>query len=655
MTTPFHSIVRCCALLPLETFTREEVYFLPFGELEAETGDGPLARKLKVTVDAETVSVLEERRARIERAAKRVFFDFEGKDAAAAFWVREFAFRARRPDSAPIPGIVARGEWTAAAGTDDGRKWKSLRVHLFAREEPGKSARIVCGSGSAPVMGSLCEEAAPLQPLSPIEAKAAGLSGNQPQPATTQHTMSVATQSRIVITQESPKASLKALGAILAKNAALPYSRETCAAKGALAREAATIFEADIADSRTILSMPMNEAIQAADFSDPSGAAGLLSGTLVLQKALPLMQYEFPALTAVTTDFSDEPGSLNQTQKTRIVLAPAVQSYDTSLDATGRPKGWSTVSPAQSVDVSITLDEYIGVPIVFGSHTLASTVRSLFNETAPQSLYALCGYFVNKLTALFTPANFNAYKATSVGGGETTSGDNTIVVASTASMYPGQEISGTGIPSGARVASITDSTHAELTQAATATNTGLTFTLGGGKVPQTYTTYAKALADFGAASLGDVRGALSANEVPARDRFALLNTSYHARLGADPTLSSFFAATRMPEIVTEGALPKVQGFQPIEAPWFPTSSNRVGFAGHRAAALIKSRLPSDLSSAVAGGVPGSMTTVTDLKTGLSVLLVQYCNLTQSYAEWRPEIIIGAAVGDRRAGLVLTSQ
>ncbi len=31
------------------------------------------------------------------------------------------------------------------------------------------------------------------------------------------------------------------------------------------------------------------------------------------------------------------------------------------------------------------------------------------------------------------------------------------------------------------------------------------------------------------------------------------------------------------------------------------------------------------------------------------------NLQQGYAEWRIESILGAAVGDKRGGLVLTSQ
>lgn len=270
------------------------------------------------------------------------------------------------------------------------------------------------------------------------------------------------------------------------------------------------------------------------------------------------------------------------------------------------------------------------------------------------ALYALGGYAVGMITDLFTAANYNSYKGTTAAAGVTVDGDNTIEVTSTANMYPGQAISGTGIPSNTYIASVTDATHAELTRAATASNTGLTFTLNDSKVPNLYPTYVKALVDFDVASMGDIKSAFDTNEVPQQGRFALLNSNYHTRLGNVPALNNFFAAMQKPEIVTEGALPRVQGFQPLNAPWFPSSSNRVGFAGHKAAAILKSRLPNDITSAVAGSVPGNVTTVTT-PGGISVLLIQYVSLREGYAEWRPEVILGAAVGERRCGMVLTSQ
>jgi hypothetical protein len=463
-----------------------------------------------------------------------------------------------------------------------------------------------------------------------------------------------ARQGGVAIIKDSANDTMKAFAAVVAKNAKIPLSNETHREKGKLAREAAAIFAKEIENDDVLSSMSIEDAIKAADYSDPAGAVGLLSGTLVLQRTLPLLQYEYPMLSAITTDFSDAPGLYNQAETTRIVLKPGVQTFDTSEDDAGRPKGWSTVSPAQTVNVSITLDEHVGVPIVFGQNLLASTIRNLFGEVAPQALYALGGHFINKVTALMTAANFNAYSGITVGSGETTSGSTTIVVASTATMFPGQHIAGTGIPVPTFVASITDSTHAVLSRKATASNSGLTFTLGDSKVPTVYATYAKALADFNMAALGDIKVAMNKLEVPQNDRAVLLDSAYYERLAQDPAYSAYYVAVRMPEGLTQGKLPPIRGFNPIDAPYFPSTSNRVGFAFHKAAALIKTRLPNDFSQTLGTMVPGSVSTVT-APNGLSVLLVQRVDLTGNYAEWRPEVLLGAAVGDRRCGMVLTNQ
>lgn len=458
--------------------------------------------------------------------------------------------------------------------------------------------------------------------------------------------------SAVAIVNESPNDKMKAYAAIVAANAKLPLSFETAKAKDKLAREAHAVFAKDLTGDTAVEAMSMEEAVQAADNADVS--VGLLSGTLVLNRTLSELQYEFPIFSQISTDMSSAPGLLNQEENVQIIVKPAVQEYDASFDAGGRPKGWTTASPAQAVQVPIKLTKHYGVPIVFGVQTLASTLRNLFAEQASMALYALGEQAMGMLTGLMTPAHFNAYKGVSVAGGETTDGETTVVVASTANMFPAQAISGAGIPANTYVRSIIDETHAVLTQAATATASGLTFTLGAGKVPIVYPTYVRALADWSAADLGAIGAAFSTNEVPEQNRFVLQNPSYYHRLSQDPSLNSFFAAMQKPEIVTKGSLPEVQGFQPIKAPWFPSSNHRFGFAGQKPALLFKSRLPQDFASAVAGGAPGSVTTVT-VPGGMSVLLVQYVNLQSNYAEWRPEVLLGANVGERRCGLVLTDE
>jgi hypothetical protein len=236
------------------------------------------------------------------------------------------------------------------------------------------------------------------------------------------------------------------------------------------------------------------------------------------------------------------------------------------------------------------LDEHVGVPIVFDANTLASTIRRLFDEQAPAMAYALAAYFVAKLYAKITAANYNAYAV-----------------------------------------------------------------VNGAKVPVAYATYVKAVGDFARSAAVDLNAIFNPNEVPLHDRALLLNSAYYGAMGKDPSLVTFWAAQRSPEIITEGELPKMSKFVPIEAPDFPTSNNRVGFAFQKNALIAISRLPNDYSKILPGASYGNVTQITDPETGMSVLLVEYVNHTGGYAEMRMETMIGAGVGDNRAGLVITSQ
>ncbi len=451
---------------------------------------------------------------------------------------------------------------------------------------------------------------------------------------------------------EAPNAVIKEYIALVAKNSKLPLSAETAKEKAELARDAAAVFAKDISKNDVLQSMDMDQAIKASDNTDAN--VGLLSGSLTLQRSLPQMKYIFPLLSSISTDFSAEPGVYNQTANTRVVLSLPVEDYDATLDANNRPKGFVNAIPGQAIDVPVTLNSYFGVPVVFGITQIAATVRDLFGEQAPMASYAIGTKLMSMLTVLMTAGNFNAYKGISDAAGATTNGSTTVVVTDSTLNYPGQFISGAGIPANAFVKSITDATHIVISKQATATAAGVALTFGTGKVPNTYTTYAKALANFNGASLGDIRAALTMNDIPSMKRFAALNPNYYKRLGEDPALNSFFAAMQSPEIITEGKLPRVQGFAPIEAPWMPSDNNVVGFAGHEAALVLKTRLPQDLSRLGAGPLPGSVTTITDPETGISILLVQRVDLTGNYAEYRPELMAGSAVGERRAGLVMTS-
>ncbi|MDE2096193.1 MAG: hypothetical protein KGL39_03035 [Patescibacteria group bacterium] len=335
--------------------------------------------------------------------------------------------------------------------------------------------------------------------------------------------------------------------------------------------------------------------LEAADFADPNNNIGVLSGSLVLQRTLPVFAYEYPELLLLYTDFSDTPGLLNQTETTRIVLQPAVQKYNATLGADGRPLGWSTASPAKTTDVSMTLTDYIGVPIVFGNNILGATTRKVFDEQAVLAIKAIADYFINMVTKLFTPGTFNAYAA-----------------------------------------------------------------VNGVLVPIAYPTYVRALGDFALSDLDNLDAAFTSNKVPTGDRGVFLTPTYYGKLRQDMRLTIAQAAsiTKAGDVspqISEAILPKLCGFMPIKAGYLPNTNFLTGFAFHKAAVVLKSRLPQDFTQALGVMIPGSATTITDPDTKISIMLVQYVNLTQNYAEWRPEVELGVSAGDTRGGICITSQ
>ena len=425
------------------------------------------------------------------------------------------------------------------------------------------------------------------QPDNPLLASGSVTRGATQQAMTDGHSLQA---------KEGPARIMQAYCALAAKNTGI---RDTSIFgfrdKGQLAREMAVIYAKEVSDGlggirREFADMPLS----AADFTDAAGNLGTLTGTLVAQRTLELFKMAFPAIRRVMTDFSDSPAMFKQTETTRIVVVPSVQSYSSTAGSDGRPGGWTTISNAKTTDVSITLDEHIGIPIAFDSNMLASTVRRLFDETAPAASYALAKYFVEKIYKLFTLANFSAYAV----GSKTTT-----------------------------------------------------------KVPVSYANFAVGLGDFARSTLTKIAAIFNPNEVPINDRIVLLNSPYFEQLACDPSLVTFFSGQQAPGIITENQLPRLAGFQPIEAPNLSAPAvtpNLVGMALHKAAVIAKTRLSNDYTQALPGSSYGSVTTITDPDIGISVVLVQYVNHTGGYAEWRIQVMLGAAVGDNRGGLCITS-
>src|SRR5258708_31256452 len=134
-------------------------------------------------------------------------------------------------------------------------------------------------------------------------------------------------------------------------------------------------FSEKASNRNRLMSFPMDrleDAIVASDVTDSD--LGTLSGTLVTQRTLELLKFQFPSLSMFTTDSTAEQASFNQTVITRTVGIPPVVDYNTST-------GWATgIDAPVTPDVPITIDKHQGVPIAFNEQIMASTVRRLFDE-----------------------------------------------------------------------------------------------------------------------------------------------------------------------------------------------------------------------------------------------------------------------------------
>jgi microcystin-dependent protein len=129
-------------------------------------------------------------------------------------------------------------------------------------------------------------------------------------------------------------------------------------------------------------------------------------------------------------------------------------SKDTTVISGITTSGNSTVS-----GINNTTYLYAGMPISGTGISAGTTISSVSTNSIVLS------------------ANATASSPT-VGTGATTNLSTTVTVASTSTLSVGQAISGTGIPTGAYITQISNSTTIIISSAATATNTGLTFSFG---------------------------------------------------------------------------------------------------------------------------------------------------------------------------------
>jgi hypothetical protein len=118
--------------------------------------------------------------------------------------------------------------------------------------------------------------------------------------------------------------------------------------------------------------------------------------TLVIQRALELLKWEYPQLKAVTTDFSGEGMDAGGTIKTRTIGAATVSQY----------AGTYSASNAATTDVDVTMTHHPYVQAAYTTTQLMSSRRRLFDEQVETSYVALAKDMLDALTALILVATF---------------------------------------------------------------------------------------------------------------------------------------------------------------------------------------------------------------------------------------------------------
>lgn len=614
--------------------------------------------EVRVQVDRSTAATMQQvLRQHIHASRQRPYLDFNHSGAEAAAWPVEFIWL-----DTPEPGVYARVEWSEAGrAAVTGKTYRAFSPTFFV--DSNDPARV---TGSPLNMGGLVNEPA-FRQIAPLWAregrsmetdpnknetgKAGGTTPNATSTAATQGNPGA--REVVVLEVQDRGETLKAKEAALAEATtqitalqtelrAIRKEQAQAAVEAAVARgaippkdeaiqakwreqierdpSAATLLSLIpgnpiLASERITTSKPtqqQQQAVQGSQVSitreatvmvlkaydaekDPHARAviyareirarlktgeadqfpieaantlGTLAADIVSQRALDLLVEQFPVLTRISTNFSDEGIKFGRTVNTRIITPPSTGDYDVN---TGYPR-----HNARADDVPVTIDQHKSCEIAFNANELSGTTRSLFREHAPGQAYALGSVMVSAVYGLILAANY-----------------------------------------------------AERT--------------------------VSTLANFDRATVITMGTELTTRKAPPLNRTLLLTPTYHGKLFSDPAIVSLASYNR-PEVITQGKLPPVHGFEPFEAVSLPSAEYLRGFGFTPDAMCMAARLPMEYASALPGVSGGGVVSViVEPNTGLSVQQVAYVDHKMGTAAVRLAIQYGVAKGQVASGQRLVSQ
>lgn len=388
-------------------------------------------------------------------AGQRPYFDFDHDDTKASAWPTGYRWEAGC--AARVPGVYAAVEWSGSgAAAVLGKDYRSFSPAFNI--DKAKPARVV---GAPLNMGGLVNAPA-FRRQAPIWAKQASspLSPDTTMPTPNNDTDIAAAEA--IKAKEALATAQTELAALKAKDAARRKTDAGVLVAAAVARGAlppkdeaiqakwTSLLEADPSHAQLLATLPGNDitkpvtepgepitakagpvavlkayaaekdekkrgVIYAQDITPlfnpgfalgpilAANSLGSVAGDLIILRSLDLLKLSFPALGAITTDFSAEQARQGQAIKTRIVGVPSVVALDNTT-------GWAS-SDATTTDVTVTIGQPKGVQIEYTSTQLANTLRDIFGEQVEACHYALGKDMFDALYAVITAGNF-AYATT---------------------------------------------------------------------------------------------------------------------------------------------------------------------------------------------------------------------------------------------------
>lgn len=438
-----------------------EIMVFPAGThtINATQSGRPVTRK--VAVGPDTAAAMQAAlTAHLAAGEQKPYFDFDHDDTKASAWPQSFRWESGA--TGKKPGVYATVDWTSSGSTAVlGKDYRSFSPAFHV--DAATPAHVI---GAPLNMGGLVNAPA-FRAQAPIWAKheTSAATPNNPQSTMTDEekkqaeaaALAAQTSTEAIQAKETVTALKTKVEALEAKEAARiktdAASKVAAAVKrGALpAKDEAIqakwrgLIEADAANGDLLDAMPDSPLL--AQVTQPGGhieakiglvdalraykdgktpldrgaiyakevapmfkpgfslgpilaanSLGTVSSDLLTQRALSLLKLSYPFLFAISTDFSSEGADYGQTVKTRLKGALVANDYD--------PETGYGSNNASTTDVSVTINQHVGVPVSFNANELGSTRRDLFGEQAEGMHYAIGTKLVDYVLALITAGNF---------------------------------------------------------------------------------------------------------------------------------------------------------------------------------------------------------------------------------------------------------